>query len=75
MDWIYWCTDDSYLININSHIADLFYEWIIKVKNDRIFGASFFNGERTFDRNFHPVGVLKTHNGLILLKRSGLNYQ
>lgn len=40
-EWIYWCMDDKYLIDINKDKANQFYKWVSTLKDPKICGISF----------------------------------
>ena len=74
-EWIYWCTDDSYLVDLNEEAANNTYDFVTNIQDSSIYSVIFFQGaydreHNTFDRN-----DFINHNGYKFLRKKKITYQ
>lgn len=50
-DWIYWCIDDKFPLDINSGKANVLINWLRNQKDDNICGITFAKVRRLRDKN------------------------
>lgn len=57
-EWVYWCIDDKYLINIKNEEANRFYKMVLSLNDPKICGISFARS-RKFLKTAHLRGLNK----------------
>ena len=74
-EWIYWATDDSYLVDLDEKSVNNTYDFVNNITDDSIYSVIFYNGEydrvhKTFIEDDYIV-----HNGYKFLKKKKITYQ
>tara|TARA_R100001126_G_C4851055_1_gene161998 strand:+ start:54 stop:800 length:747 start_codon:yes stop_codon:yes gene_type:complete len=74
-EWVYWCTDDSYLVDLDEDAANASYNFVENCNNNSIYSVIFYNGQydivhRTFDKE-----KSLNHNGYNFFKKNKITYQ
>tara|TARA_B100001778_G_C18559155_1_gene616914 strand:+ start:216 stop:962 length:747 start_codon:yes stop_codon:yes gene_type:complete len=74
-EWVYWCTDDSYLVDIDEEAANATYDFAVNAADPSIYSVMFYNGQydrahRTFDAN----DFIK-HNDYTFVRKNKITYQ
>ena len=74
-EWIFWATDDSYLVDLDEDRANNAYDFVSSITDDSIYSVIFYNGvydteHKTIDENDYIV-----HNGYKFLRKKRITYQ
>jgi len=68
-DWIYWCSSDQYLINIDATIAKKINDVVKNIKDEKIYGVSFAYLNKTGEKLLKKNGDIIEKNGLRLAEK------
>ena len=74
-EWIYWATDDSYLVEINQQAADLVREFVEVNTNDNIWSVIFYNGQYDISHRTVNFNEYLQYKGLKLCHKNKITYQ
>ena len=74
-EFVYWATDDSYLVDLDEDSVNNVYDFVTNTEDDSIYSVIFYNGaydreHKTFDENDYII-----HNGYKLLRKKKITYQ
>lgn len=73
-EWVYWCIDDKYLIDLDEASASYFSEWVEKVEDPFFAGLCFCRVRRLFEvGTVSAFAEATTDRGHELLRRHNFN--
>lgn len=73
-EWIYWCIDDKYLIDLDESNASYFSEWVTNVEDPHFAGLCFCRARRLLESSsVSALAETITERGHELLRRHNFN--
>lgn len=74
-EWIYWATDDSYLVDIDQNVANNAYDFAKNTTDSSIYSVIFYNGQYDTEHRTINKDEFISHNDFKLLRKNRITYQ
>jgi hypothetical protein len=74
-EWVYWATDDSYLVDLNEEAANNTYDFVTNIQDDSIYSVIFYYGIYDKANNIVDRNDFIIHNEYKFLRKKKITYQ